>query len=107
VLPVIGPSSLRDLVALPVDWFGDPLHYVAPVPDRTALLAGRTVDLRAHALPLDPLLDSALDRYTFTRDLYLQHREAQAHGTPPAGEEQASADQPGVDVSATPATMPQ
>ena len=81
VLPIIGPSSLRDTVALPADWFGDPLRLVAPVPERTALVAGRTVDTRARALPLDPVLDAALDRYTFMRDAYLQHRDSEVHGT--------------------------
>ena len=81
VLPLIGPSTLRDTVALPADWFGDPLRYVAPVADRNALVAGRTVDIRAQMLPLDPVLDEALDRYTFMRDAYFQHRDAQVHGT--------------------------
>ena len=81
VLPLIGPSTLRDTVALPADWIGDPLRYVAPVIDRNALVAGGAVDIRARMLPLDPVLDDALDRYTFMRDAYLQHRNAQVHGT--------------------------
>jgi phospholipid-binding lipoprotein MlaA len=81
VLPIIGPSTLRDTVALPADWLGDPLRLVAPVIDRNALVAGRTVDVRARMLPVDPVLDAALDRYTFMRDAYFQHREALVHET--------------------------
>jgi phospholipid-binding lipoprotein MlaA len=91
VLPILGPSSLRDTLALPADLVGDPLRYVAPVIDRNALLAGRTVDARARALGLDPVLDSALDRYTFMRDAYFQHRESVVRGGADAGEAAASA----------------
>ncbi|GAB3759779.1 VacJ family lipoprotein [Ramlibacter monticola] len=87
VLPILGPSTLRDTVALPADWFGDPLRFVAPVMDRNALVAGRTVDVRARMLAADPMLDGALDCYTFMRDAYLQLREAQVHGTHAAAED--------------------
>ena len=80
VLPLLGPSTLRDTAALPVDWAGDPLRLIAPVVDRNMLAAGRAVDLRDRLLPLDPMLDEAMDRYTFMRDAYLQHRNAQARG---------------------------
>lgn len=77
VLPLLGPSTLRDAAALPVDWLGNPLREVAPVADRNALAAAQAVDVRDRLLPLDPVLDGAMDRYTFMRDAYLQHRNAQ------------------------------
>jgi phospholipid-binding lipoprotein MlaA len=80
VLPFFGPSTLRDAFALPVDLLGDPLHGVTPMADRTALLASRAVDKRSGMLPLDPIVDNALDPYAFMRDAYLQHRGAQTHG---------------------------
>lgn len=76
-LPVFGPSTLRDAVALPVDLVTHPLHHVAPAAGRNALAAADAVDTRARALPLDPVLESAIDRYSLTRDMYLQHRSAQ------------------------------
>lgn len=78
VLPLLGPSSLRDTVALPVDLLGDPLRPVSPALDRNLLVGTRVVDGRARALLLDPVLDSAFDRYTFMRDAYLQHRSSLA-----------------------------
>ena len=92
VLPIIGPSTLRDTVALPADWLGDPLRLVAPVADRNALVGGRIVDTRARMLPLDPILDEALDGYTFMRDAYFQHREALVDGSREDGEDESSTD---------------
>jgi phospholipid-binding lipoprotein MlaA len=79
VLPLLGPSTLRDTAALPVDFVGHPLGHVSPAADRIAIGAAGAVDARARPLPLDTALDQALDRYTFMRDAYLQHREAQVH----------------------------
>src|SRR6185369_5528649 len=77
VLPLLGPSTLRDTVALPLDLLADPLRRVSPPVDRNLLAGTRAVDGRARLLPLDPMLDSALDHYTFMRDAYLQHRTTQ------------------------------
>ena len=78
VLPLLGPSTLRDAAALPVDLAGHPLGQVSPVGSRSAISAAGAVDARARLLPLDAVLDGALDRYTFMRDAYLQLRAAQA-----------------------------
>jgi phospholipid-binding lipoprotein MlaA len=77
VLPLLGPSTLRDTVALPVDWIGHPLGRVSPVADRYAIAAAGAVDVWARLLPLDGAMDLAFDRYSFLRDAYLQHRAAQ------------------------------
>lgn len=79
-LPLLGPSTLRDALAIPVDLAGNPIKYVSPVTDRNVLLAGRVLDARARALPIDPMLDTAIDRYTLTRDMYLQHRQSEISG---------------------------
>lgn len=76
VLPLLGPSTLRD-TALPVDFAGHPLGQVSPAASRNAIGAAGVVDARARLLPVDAALDGALDRYTFMRDAYLQHRTAQ------------------------------
>jgi len=77
VLPLLGPSTLRDTVALPLDLLADPLLRLSPPVERNLLAGTRAVDIRANLLPLDAVLDSALDRYTFIRDAYLQHRSVQ------------------------------
>ena len=77
VLPVLGPSSLRDALALPLDFIGDPLLWVSPPFDAFTLVTGRAVDRRADALPLDAALDEALDPYLFLRDAYMQRRQTQ------------------------------
>ena len=78
VLPLFGPSTLRDTVALPVDRAGDPVTEIDPVRARNATYALRVVDLRAGLLRAGNVLeDAALDKYSFTRDAYLQLRRAQ------------------------------
>jgi phospholipid-binding lipoprotein MlaA len=80
VLPLLGPSTLRDTVALPVDWKGDLWTYKDPVRWRNVGEGVRLVDQRAALLNASNLLeDAALDRYEFVRDAYLQRRESQIY----------------------------
>lgn len=75
VLPILGPSTVRDTLALPVDAKGNLVSYVDPVPARNSLYALRAVDVRANLLRASNVLDSAaLDKYSFTRDVFLQVR---------------------------------
>ena len=85
VLPLLGPSTLRDTAALPVDWEGDPVYWHTPVDERNALTVARTISRRADLLGASRTLeDAALDRYVFLREAYLQQRRSQIHdGRPP------------------------
>jgi phospholipid-binding lipoprotein MlaA len=75
VLPLLGSSTMRDSVALPVDFAGDPWSYVSPDPTRYIGSALRVIDMRAGLLDASSLIeDAALDRYEFIRDAYLQRR---------------------------------
>ncbi|MEO6972973.1 MAG: VacJ family lipoprotein [Rhodoferax sp.] len=75
VLPLLGPSDLRDTAALPVDWQGGLIRYVSPTTDRNGLYVLETVSTRANLLRAGSLLDqAALDKYSFTRDVFLQVR---------------------------------
>lgn len=77
VLPFFGPSTLRDTVALPVDWKGDLVTHVDDVAARNSAIVLRVVDTRANLLRAGQVLDeAALDKYSFTRDVYLQLRAA-------------------------------
>lgn len=76
VLPLLGSTTLRDTVALPVDYAGNPWDYVYPISLRNEGTALQFVDQRARLLDASNLLDeAALDRYEFVRDAYLQRRE--------------------------------
>lgn len=75
VWPVLGPSSLRDSLALPVD-----MRVAAPVvfndgASKTAVSVLGVVNARANLLKAGELVDGiALDKYVFYRDAYLQRR---------------------------------
>ena len=75
VLPLLGSSTVRDAAALPVDRYGDALTAVHDIPARNSLYGLRLVDERARFLRASQMLDdAALDKYSFTRDAYLQRR---------------------------------
>lgn len=77
VLPILGPSTVRDTAALVVDTKGDLVNHVHDVSARNSLYVLRAVDLRASLLRAGEVLDqAALDKYSFTRDSYLQRRGA-------------------------------
>lgn len=85
VLPLLGPSSLRDTAALPVDAYGNMVADLQDVPTRNSLTALKVVDQRAGLLQATNIMDQvALDPYLFARDAYLQHRRnAVFDGNPP------------------------
>jgi phospholipid-binding lipoprotein MlaA len=78
VLPVLGPSTVRDTVGLVGDQFTDPKYYLI---DDFWVNAGLTVlslvDSRAGLLGTDEVLASSFDPYVFMRNAYLQRREFQ------------------------------
>ena len=78
VLPLLGPSTVRDAAATPLDMAADPWTYVDPTATRSWGTAVRIVDKRAQLLDASNLVEgAALDRYVFIRDGYLQRRESQ------------------------------
>ena len=77
VLPLLGPSTVRDAVALPVDRLATPPAFF----DGTGTVIGLTVlqaiNTRAGLLGATRVIDDiALDKYTFVRDAYLQRRRS-------------------------------
>ncbi len=85
ILPFLGSSTLRDVVALPVDARADPWAYKRPVNWRNVGTGIRLIDRRAALLDASNLLeDAALDPYEFVRDAYLQRRQSRVYdGEPP------------------------
>lgn len=77
VLPLLGSSTVRDSAALVVDYQGDLVSSVDKVAVRNSLQVTRGVDLRANLLRAGNLLDeAALDKYSFTREVFLQRRRS-------------------------------
>jgi phospholipid-binding lipoprotein MlaA len=78
VLPLLGPSTLRDAAALPVDWRYDIISSFGAHSAADVAYALRLVDARSNLLRVSNVLEeAALDRYSFTRDAYLQRRRAE------------------------------
>jgi phospholipid-binding lipoprotein MlaA len=85
VLPLIGPTTTRDGVAMLVDLETDLWSYKYPVRWRNTGSVIRVVDRRAYILDSSTLIeDAALDKYEFVRDAYLQRREAKIYKGEPA-----------------------
>lgn len=87
MLPILGASTVRDTIALPGDFWGDPWDHVNDIPWRNGGILLRAVDQRASVLDASNLLeDAALDRYEFIRDGYLQRRNSKVLDTDKAQE---------------------
>lgn len=85
VLPILGPSSLRDGVGRIVDAQTDLVRREDHVRTRNRLLFTRAISNRARLLESEKVIDvAAIDRYAFVRDAYLQRRRSLVHdGNPP------------------------
>ena len=85
MLPVIGPRTVRDSFSLAADWEGDPLSWVKPDLLHYSLSGLHQVDKRASLLPGDKVIEAgAIDKYSYIRDAYLQHRRYEIYdGAPP------------------------
>lgn len=87
VLPLLGPSSVRDGSGWLVDYrYTDPATQgLDDQATENVLFATETINTRAGLLNASSLLDTAaLDPYIFTRDAFLQRRESLVYdGNPP------------------------
>lgn len=76
MLPLLGPSTVRDTSALPLDIYADPWGYGVNGNVQVAGTILRVVDQRAVILDASNLMEeAALDRYEFIRDGFLQSRK--------------------------------
>ena len=85
VLPILGPSSVRDGVGLYADSRPSRLRHVDHIRTRNQLYLTKAVNRRAQLLDQEKVLDTAaLDRYEFIRDAYLLRRQSLVYdGDPP------------------------
>ncbi|MET3622297.1 MlaA family lipoprotein [Burkholderia ambifaria] len=89
VLPVFGPSTIRDGVGRAVDVRFNLLNYIEPAA-RNPMYIAQFISARSDLLGATDLLkQAALDPYSFVRDAYLQQRKSltyrgqSASATPP------------------------
>lgn len=85
VLPLFGPSTIRDTAGIGVETVLDVNFWINNVSVRNTIFGVRTVSFRHELLKTDDLISgAALDRYTFIRDGYLQRRRNLVYdGNPP------------------------
>lgn len=75
VIPFIGPSTIRDGSGWLFQFaLWSPYVYLDNDGATYGLLGLRYIDLRAQLFDSERLMDEALDKYSFIRDAYLQHR---------------------------------
>jgi phospholipid-binding lipoprotein MlaA len=101
VLPVFGPSTVRETAAFPLDRFVSPALLLDSTGERLVVYTVQFVNTRANLLGASRVIDDiALDKYTFIRDAYLQRRRSLVFDgdAPDPG--------PGPDAAASPAAPP-
>jgi phospholipid-binding lipoprotein MlaA len=104
MLPLLGPSTVRDTAALPADFWADPWTTVDPVNVRNIGIGVRAIDQRASILEASNLFEeAALDRYEFIRDGFLQRRQSRVFD----GESGPAKDEPTGEANPAPASNTQ
>jgi phospholipid-binding lipoprotein MlaA len=86
VVPVFGPSNVRDAVGIyGVEPFLDVNFWIENVRVRNTIFFTRLISFRSELLEADRLIsEAALDKYRFVRDAYLQRRRNLIYdGNPP------------------------
>ncbi|WP_339497086.1 MlaA family lipoprotein [Pseudomonas sp. EA_15y_Pfl1_P101] len=73
MIPLLGPSTLRDAPSKYVDSYTQPYRYMDDVSLRNSVMGLGIVDVRASLLDSEKLITG--DKYTFIRNAYLQNRE--------------------------------
>jgi phospholipid-binding lipoprotein MlaA len=72
VLPLLGPSTLRDTVGRVGDYYTDPINWLEDEEAQLAFNVVEIVSIRAELLDAERIISG--DRYNFIRDIYLQRQ---------------------------------
>ncbi|MCW8899051.1 MAG: VacJ family lipoprotein [Gammaproteobacteria bacterium] len=88
VLPFFGSKTLRGTAGFAIESVYDPVYKIENDDVMWSTVALRAVDTRYSLLQASRIVDqAALDKYSFIRDAYLQHRKNLIYdGNPPAEE---------------------
>jgi phospholipid-binding lipoprotein MlaA len=79
VLPIFGPSNVRDALSAPVDGLASVKGHIANVGVRNSMTAVQAVSKRSDYLELGDLVDQvALDKYILMRDALQKRRNRAA-----------------------------
>jgi len=103
MLPLLGPSTLRDAPALLVDDYTDVRHYFTNTFTIYGVWAAGKAEQRAQLLDADVVLERTFDPYSFVRNAWLQRRDYLVHDGQLSAP--ADADNP-LDDSALPPDLP-
>ena len=77
VWPLLGPSTVRETIALPLDRTASPALYINDGRYQFGVIGLQIINTRANLLGASKVIDDiALDKYTFIRDAYLQRRRS-------------------------------
>lgn len=84
MLPIFGPSNIRDAIGLGVDSVADPLGWFIGTPELFARAAVEGIDKRSQVIePLDELERTSVDFYATIRSLYRQRRNDEINNGAP------------------------
>ena len=84
MIPLLGPSTLRDALLTPLFIWSNPLYHYNNSSVRDKLYILRAIELRARLLPLESTLAESKDPYITLRESYLQNRQFEIYdGEPP------------------------
>ena len=88
MLPVLGPSTLRDAILRPLNTAADPLYHYDNSSVRDPLYVLRIINLRSRLLAIDAMLADSKDKYLTVRESYLQNRAFNIYdGDPPTADD--------------------
>jgi phospholipid-binding lipoprotein MlaA len=77
MLPILGPSSVRDAFSRAADTVFEPVWYLEDDSTRYLIRLADLIEQRASLLELDSQLQRTYDKYAFIRNAWLQRREYQ------------------------------
>lgn len=85
MLPLLGPSTVRDTAALVLDWRATPVAMLHESRDRVPLAVLQVISTRARLLSVTRAIEEiAIDKYALIRDGFLARRRNQVYdGDPP------------------------
>jgi phospholipid-binding lipoprotein MlaA len=107
VLPLLGPSTVRDGAGLLLDVQADLVTQTSHVPTRNTAYAIRAVNTRANLLDTTSVVEqAALDKYSFVRDAWLQRRRNLVYDGNPPPEQRGQAESPDSDSDSAAAPAP-